>query len=107
MTEFLIFALIGFYWLYKYQRKIFPAIFLFSVIFIYICFAWDIWWYGGSLGIRAMVQAYAVLAFPLAAFTQFTQRSLLKYPVLLLVILCEILVAHGTPGTVTVTSIES
>ena len=32
------------------------------LLFIYIAFAWDIWWYGGSLGQRSMVQAYAVLS---------------------------------------------
>lgn len=86
-TPVMVFSLIGFIWLYKQQRTIFPAIFVFSLLFIYICFAWDIWWYGGSLGIRAMVQAYAVLAFPLAAFTQFVKNSNWKFPVLALVLL--------------------
>lgn len=53
--------------LYKF-RSIAPAILLFSALFIYICFAWDIWWYGGSLGQRAMVQSYPILVFPLCAF---------------------------------------
>lgn len=65
---FLVFP--GFYYLYRQQKKIFPAVFLFSVLFIYICFSWDQWWYGGSLGARAMVQCYPVLAFAVAAFVQ-------------------------------------
>lgn len=60
----------GFYYLYQLHKKIFPAVFLFSVLFIYICFSWDQWWYGGSLGSRAMIQCYPVLAFALAAFVQ-------------------------------------
>jgi hypothetical protein len=35
---------------------------------LYVVAAWDIWWYGGSLGQRAMVQSYPMLSFPLAAF---------------------------------------
>lgn len=69
-TPMMVFALIGFVPLWRKYRSIFWAIGSFSLLFIYITFAWDIWWYGGSLGQRAMVQAYAVLAFPLAAFIQ-------------------------------------
>src|SRR6478736_5064464 len=86
-TPVMVFSLIGFYWLYKQHPRFFPAIFLFSLLFIYICFAWDIWWYGGRLGIRAMVQAYAVLAFPMAAFTQFMQQKKVKYALLALVLI--------------------
>ncbi|WP_235298259.1 hypothetical protein [Portibacter marinus] len=67
-TPFMVFALIGFYHLYGQQRSIFFATTLFCILFIYIAFAWDEWWYGGALGQRAMVQSYAVFAFPLAAF---------------------------------------
>ena len=33
---------------------------------LWVVSAWDIWWYGGSLGQRALVQSYAALALPLA-----------------------------------------
>lgn len=62
------FALIGFWYLFKNYRTLFFALFIYALIHIYITFAWDIWWYGGSLGQRSMVQAYPALAFPLAAF---------------------------------------
>lgn len=67
-TPFMIFALLGFYQLWHRSRSIFWAFTIYSVLFIYIASAWDIWWYGGSLGQRSVVQLYAVLAFPLAAF---------------------------------------
>ncbi|HMO33641.1 MAG TPA: hypothetical protein PKE63_01635 [Lacibacter sp.] len=63
-------AVIGFVFLYRRHRTLFPAVLLFSLVFVYLCTAWQNWWYGGSLGIRAMVQAYAVLSLPLAAFFQ-------------------------------------
>ena len=68
------FALLGFITLFRQQRPLFWATFLFSLLFIYIAFAWDIWWYGGSLGQRSMVQAYAVLAVPLASFVAWAGR---------------------------------
>lgn len=60
----------GLYYLFLQHKKIFPLLLLFSIVFIYICFSWDQWWYGGSLGARAMVQCYPVLAFSIAAFFQ-------------------------------------
>ncbi|MCB0545901.1 MAG: hypothetical protein KDC70_20400, partial [Saprospiraceae bacterium] len=68
------FALLGFITLARQYRQLFPATFLFTLLFIYIAFAWDIWWYGGSLGQRSMVQAYAVLALPLASFITWAGR---------------------------------
>lgn len=69
-TPLMVFSLVGLVGLYRRHRPIFWAGLLFSLAFIYITFAWDIWWYGGALGQRAMVQAYAILAFPLAAWVE-------------------------------------
>jgi hypothetical protein len=67
-TPIMIFSLIGFIPLFRQHKKVGPSLLLFSLIFFYITFAWDIWWYGGSVSQRALVQLYPVLAFPLAAF---------------------------------------
>ncbi len=67
-SPMMLFSLLGFFALWRKDKALFGVTFLFSALFIYIAFAWDIWWYGGSLGQRTMVQAYPVLAFPLAAF---------------------------------------
>ena len=73
-SPLMVFSLIGFYWLFKNKKNIFYIAFSFSALFIYIAFAWDIWWYGGSLGQRTMIQAYPILAFPLSSFfNQFTK----------------------------------
>lgn len=69
-------ALIGFVPLYSYRRSgTFLAPLLHICLFIYVAFAWSVWWYGGSLGQRTMVQAYAVLAVPLAAMVAWVCRS--------------------------------
>ena len=75
-SPLMIFALIGFYYLYRAHRSIFYASFIFFLLFTYIAFAWDIWWYGGSLGQRTMVQLYPILLFPLsAAVAQFLKSN--------------------------------
>jgi hypothetical protein len=67
-TPVMLFAVLGFIPLYKKKRELFWSIGLFTLVFIYISFAHNIWWYGGSLGQRQMVQIYPILAIPFAAF---------------------------------------
>ncbi len=52
-----------------------PAVLIYCLTALYITSAWDIWWYGGSLGQRAMVQAYPMWAFALAAFVEWATGS--------------------------------
>ncbi|MEM6396642.1 MAG: hypothetical protein AAF741_09860 [Bacteroidota bacterium] len=78
-TPIMIFAVIGFRWLYKQQRQIFWALLAFSLINFYIVYSWKIWTYGGSIGSRAMVQSYAVWCFPLAAFVHYIVHSASRF----------------------------
>jgi Dolichyl-phosphate-mannose-protein mannosyltransferase len=66
-TPVMILFFFGLPLIYKSYRNIFWPILFFSGLFIYICFAWDIWWYGGSMGMRAMIQSYPVLLLAVAA----------------------------------------
>ena len=61
-------SIIGFIYLFRDQRHIFLTAFVFMGLFIYVCFAWSNWWYGGGIGIRAMIQSYPILALPMTAF---------------------------------------
>jgi len=74
-THIMVFALLGFIPLFFYQRKIFFGVAIFSLVFMYLAFAWDIWWYGGALGQRTMVQAYPVLMFAFAGFVDWLFRT--------------------------------
>jgi hypothetical protein len=69
-TPIMLFSLIGFYPLYKKRRELFWANFLFILLFIYVSFAHNIWWYGGSLGQRQMIQVMPMLALPFACFLE-------------------------------------
>ena len=66
-TPLMWFAVLGLAALYYRHPSLFPAVVIHFLLFIYVAFSWSVWWYGGSLGQRTMVQAYAVLSLPLAA----------------------------------------
>ena len=79
------FAIFGFIPLYKHLPNIWGAITAFSLLFTYVVVAWDNWWYGGGVGLRAMVEAYAVLAFPMAAFWEWAlKRKFISYALILI-----------------------
>ncbi|MES2372802.1 MAG: hypothetical protein V4557_09500 [Bacteroidota bacterium] len=65
-TPVMILSITGFIFLYHGYRSLFWPVAIFSFCFLYICFSWREWWYGASLGQRAIIQAYPVFCFPLA-----------------------------------------
>ncbi len=72
-------ALLGFIPLYKHYKHLFAAVFVVSLLFIYIVFSWWCWWYGGSFGQRALIDLYPLLAFPLAALIEYCGKQKGKY----------------------------
>lgn len=88
-------ALIGFLPLaFRGQKGLFLVPFLHTLVFIYIAFSWSVWWYGGSLGQRTMVQAYAVLALPLTAMVQWCLSGKIWKGVVFIA-LCLLFTAHN------------
>ena len=87
-TPVMAFALIGFIGLWRKDRRLWLPVFVISVVYMYLTWAWDIWWYGGSLGQRSMVQLYPVLAFPLAACMENLWKSKVLRVVVSIVLLC-------------------
>ncbi len=69
-TPFMVMIIPGFIYLYKNYKPLFLSIFLFTLVNIYIVFSWSIWWYGGSLGQRSLIESYALLSLPIAAVFQ-------------------------------------
>jgi len=65
-TPVMAFAVAGFYYLYKQNRVLFPAIFIYFLINLYVVSSWTCWWYaGGSYSQRALISSYVILALPL------------------------------------------
>ncbi len=97
-TPLALLALVGFWPLWRQARPIAVAVLVYTVLNLWIVSAWDIWWYGGSFGQRAMVQSYAALSLPLAALLSRWPgsapadgeappwRSLMAWPVLVMLV---------------------
>ena len=60
----------GFVVLFRRKALFYPT-FIYSLLFMYIVFSWQVWWYGGSMSQRSVVQLYVLLTFPLAAFAEY------------------------------------
>ncbi len=77
-TPIMIFALIGFVPLYKKYRFLFWVSLACFLVNFYVVAAWDVWAYGGAFGQRALIESYAILLFPMAAFWEaiFTKKYL-------------------------------
>ena len=67
-TPIMFFSLAGLLLLKSKLKNYLLPLSLFLAINIYVVFSWWCWWYGGSFGARALIETYAILAIPLAAF---------------------------------------
>lgn len=66
-TPLMFLGFFGFVSLLKKQMKLALPIAAVVIVYAFVAFSWWCWWYGGSFGMRAMIDVYALLAFPLAA----------------------------------------
>ncbi|MCE3277838.1 MAG: hypothetical protein K0S44_29 [Bacteroidetes bacterium] len=89
-TPLMILATIGFIQMYKKNKKIFYAVFIFFLLNVYVVSSWSCWWYAGCYGQRAMVESYAVLILPLGYFIEGTlssQKAIVRWGSLILILL--------------------
>ncbi len=66
-TPLMLLALFGLIPMYKTKAPAFIPVVAFMAVYIYVVFSWWCWWYGGSFGMRSMIDTYPFMAFPLAA----------------------------------------
>lgn len=88
-TPVMLFAIAGLFQLRKNYKQIFLPVLIFLVVNIYIISAWWSWWYGGSFGMRAMIDSYGIMALPLSAITAYfldKKRLRIGYLVILLLL---------------------
>lgn len=85
-TPLMAFSLLGFPFLWKYNRKLFWPVLIFFFVNTWIVASWDIWWYGGAFGQRAMIQSYTLLALPMAALFSWAYRRKWVWRLVLLVL---------------------
>jgi hypothetical protein len=65
-TPLMILPIIGLMVLWRRNRAVGVPVLIYFLVNLWVVSAWDVWWYGGTFGQRAMVQSYAALALPLA-----------------------------------------
>ena len=65
-TPIMGFSMIGVLLLFYHKRSLALPVAVYTVIVIYVLFSWQNWWYGGSFGMRAMIDSYGLLAIPFA-----------------------------------------
>lgn len=90
----LIFAIFGFYALWKHDRAKVPILFVFLCLIVHVTFSWCHWWYGGGFGARSLLDIIPVMSIPLAAFcnTVFSRkREVLRYGFTAIVVLLSAL----------------
>ncbi|MBI9054199.1 MAG: hypothetical protein JEY96_10315 [Bacteroidales bacterium] len=88
-TPVMIFAIAGIPLMFRQLKNFAVPVSLFFVLNIYIVFSWWCWWYGGSFGMRSLIESYAVLSIPLALFIKnaFQKKRLLKISTIVLMFL--------------------
>lgn len=70
-TPVMLFAVAGFFSLYRKNKALFYSILLYFVVNLYIVSSWTCWWYaGGSYSQRALLSSYVLLAIPLGYLIQ-------------------------------------
>ena len=93
-TPVMLFALAGFYSLYKRNKSLFYIILVYFLVNLYVVSSWTCWWYaGGSYSQRALLSSYVVLAIPLGYFFMqlFTWKPLLRNTTCFIIILLLLL----------------
>lgn len=78
-TPMMIFALAGMYFSVKQKHAYYLVAIVLIPIYLYVISSWWCWWYGGSFGMRAMIDIYPLLALCMAAlFEDLLFRKALK-----------------------------
>lgn len=67
-TPIMIFSIFGFYFMKKHVVNFQFGVIIFFFLNLYVVSCWWCWWYGGSFGMRALVETYPVMLLPFGAF---------------------------------------
>jgi len=67
-TPMMFISVFGLYYLRKTSQNLLLPIIIFLIINVYVVYSWWCWWYGGSFSSRPMIDIYAIMSIPFAAF---------------------------------------
>ena len=68
-TPIMLFAIFGFFVMYKSKSPLFYTTLIYFLINSYLICTWWDWSFGGSFGMRAFIHCFAILVIPFAYFT--------------------------------------
>jgi len=93
-TPLMVLPILGLIVLWRRNRALGVPVLLYFLINLWVVSAWDVWWYGGSFGQRALVQSYAVLTLPFAYLLAWLGENKPSRPLLqgVTLLLCALLV---------------
>lgn len=74
-TPLMLIATVGVLFLKNKWKALQLPIIILITVSIYFLSSWWAWWFGGGLGMRAMIQYYCFLAFPLAALLEWSFKQ--------------------------------
>jgi hypothetical protein len=80
-TPIMLLSVIGFFMIKRFSSSFFLASIVLFSIYLYVISSWWTWWYGGSFGMRPLIDIYGIMAFGLAATTEtlLKQTKKIKY----------------------------
>lgn len=67
-TPLMVFAFVGLVMMWRKRNRFTLPLTAFTLLNVYIISSWWSWWYGGSFGLRAYIESYAVYSFAFAFF---------------------------------------
>jgi len=87
-TPIMIFAIWGFGFIYKINKSIFFALFLYFIFNLYFVSSWSCWWYAQSYSQRALIPSYPIMAIALGYFIQWLmlQGKIFKSTMFLIIV---------------------
>lgn len=83
-TPVMILSFVGIPFMFKKMRNAAPGVTFIIPIHIFIISSWWCWWYGGSFGMRPMIDIYGLLAIPIISFFNYIRGQKLIFKILVL-----------------------
>lgn len=73
-TPIMFIAFLGIFSLPLRLKKAFLPVLIYILAMIYVLSSWWSWWFGGGFGLRAFIDAYAIMAIPLASLLDVSMK---------------------------------
>lgn len=86
-TPLMSLGVIGMFFMHRYQEKLFWGTLLYTLLNWYIISCWWCWWYGGSFGMRPLIESMVPFSFAIAALLQwFFQKKWRLIPIVIIIL---------------------